>query len=129
MVSYRSLFPSTYSPPLVHTPLKPHICEICNKTFKRPQDLKKHEKIHTEEHHAQHKHSKALTVPDSIYTRSRRESSDDSSRLSSRPKLQLGPLSDGNGIFSCLVPLSSRDLSRPLWRIAYSFPGSHAPAG
>ncbi|KAI0034144.1 hypothetical protein K488DRAFT_37650, partial [Vararia minispora EC-137] len=30
----------------VHTPLKPHACEICKKTFKRPQDLKKHEKIH-----------------------------------------------------------------------------------
>lgn len=51
----------------VHTPLKPHVCEICNKTFKRPQDLKKHEKIHTEEHHAQHKHSKAITVADPAY--------------------------------------------------------------
>ncbi|KIP11794.1 hypothetical protein PHLGIDRAFT_44970, partial [Phlebiopsis gigantea 11061_1 CR5-6] len=30
----------------VHTPLKPHVCEVCNKPFKRPQDLKKHEKIH-----------------------------------------------------------------------------------
>ena len=36
---------------------------MCTKSFKRPQDLKKHEKIHTEEHHAQHKHSKAITVP------------------------------------------------------------------
>jgi hypothetical protein len=44
---------------IVHTPLKPHRCAICKKTFKRPQDLKKHEKIHTEEHHALHKHSKA----------------------------------------------------------------------
>jgi hypothetical protein len=43
----------------VHTPLKPHRCVICKKSFKRPQDLKKHEKIHTEEHHALHKHSKA----------------------------------------------------------------------
>ncbi|KAJ7596788.1 hypothetical protein C8J56DRAFT_850435 [Mycena floridula] len=51
----------------VHTPLKPHICEICKKSFKRPQDLKKHEKIHTEEHHAQHKHSKAITVVDPKY--------------------------------------------------------------
>lgn len=69
----------------MHTPLKPHACEvgtrncchlimmvpslsqICNKSFKRPQDLKKHEKIHTEEHHAQHKHSKAITVVDPEY--------------------------------------------------------------
>ncbi|KAF8807786.1 hypothetical protein BYT27DRAFT_7098821 [Phlegmacium glaucopus] len=51
----------------VHTPLKPHICEICKKSFKRPQDLKKHEKIHTEEHHQQHKHSKAITVVDPLY--------------------------------------------------------------
>ncbi|KAG6832537.1 hypothetical protein H0H92_000166 [Tricholoma furcatifolium] len=48
----------------VHTPLKPHICK---KSFKRPQDLKKHEKIHTEEHHQQHKHSKAITVVDPAY--------------------------------------------------------------
>ncbi|PWN45650.1 hypothetical protein IE81DRAFT_339228 [Ceraceosorus guamensis] len=34
----------------VHTPLKPHTCDICSKTFKRPQDLKKHERIHTEAH-------------------------------------------------------------------------------
>ncbi|KAH8099334.1 hypothetical protein BXZ70DRAFT_1009148 [Cristinia sonorae] len=52
----------------VHTPLKPHVCEICKKPFKRPQDLKKHEKIHTEEHHAQHKHSKAITVADPAYS-------------------------------------------------------------
>src|SRR6267154_2937180 len=41
--------------------------QICKKSFKRPQDLKKHEKIHTEEHHAQHKHSKAVTVNDPAY--------------------------------------------------------------
>ncbi|KAL6307717.1 hypothetical protein BKA93DRAFT_823067 [Sparassis latifolia] len=52
----------------VHTPLKPHVCTICKKPFKRPQDLKKHEKIHTEEHHAQHKHSKAITVVDNTYS-------------------------------------------------------------
>ncbi|KAJ7745398.1 hypothetical protein B0H14DRAFT_459589 [Mycena olivaceomarginata] len=51
----------------VHTPLKPHVCEICKKSFKRPRALKKHEKIHIEEHHAQHKHSKAITVADPAY--------------------------------------------------------------
>ncbi|KAI8338540.1 hypothetical protein BC941DRAFT_469648 [Chlamydoabsidia padenii] len=34
----------------VHVPLKPHRCSFCKKAFKRPQDLKKHEKIHSEEH-------------------------------------------------------------------------------
>ncbi|EPQ29015.1 uncharacterized protein PFL1_03305 [Pseudozyma flocculosa PF-1] len=43
----------------VHTPLKPHSCDICNKTFKRPQDLKKHERIHTEQHQQQRQHKAA----------------------------------------------------------------------
>ncbi|KAI8867716.1 hypothetical protein GQ42DRAFT_112004, partial [Ramicandelaber brevisporus] len=30
----------------IHIPLKPHKCSHCSKRFKRPQDLKKHEKIH-----------------------------------------------------------------------------------
>ncbi|KAI0756324.1 hypothetical protein C8Q80DRAFT_1127939 [Daedaleopsis nitida] len=64
----------------VHTPLKPHVCEICKKPFKRPQDLKKHEKIHTEEHHAQHKHSKAITVADPAYSSRVRGDSVDKSR-------------------------------------------------
>lgn len=33
----------------VHVPLKPHHCNFCEKSFKRPQDLKKHERIHNEE--------------------------------------------------------------------------------
>ncbi|KAI9482521.1 hypothetical protein BDB00DRAFT_857697 [Zychaea mexicana] len=33
----------------VHVPLKPHHCGFCEKSFKRPQDLKKHEKIHNDE--------------------------------------------------------------------------------
>lgn len=73
----------------VHTPLKPHICEICKKSFKRPQDLKKHEKIHTEEHHQQHKHSKAITVVDPAYVSRVRGDSvshlPDSKSLSSKP--------------------------------------------
>lgn len=34
----------------VHVPLKPFKCSSCQKNFKRPQDLKKHLKIHAESH-------------------------------------------------------------------------------
>lgn len=34
----------------VHVPLKPYHCELCPKSFKRPQDLKKHAKTHADSH-------------------------------------------------------------------------------
>ncbi|GBB99433.1 hypothetical protein RclHR1_03520013 [Rhizophagus clarus] len=43
----------------VHVTLKPHICEKCKKAFKRPQDLKKHYKIHSELHQQQLSHMKS----------------------------------------------------------------------
>jgi uncharacterized Zn-finger protein len=33
----------------VHVPLKPHKCDYCGKSFKRPQDLKKHVKTHADD--------------------------------------------------------------------------------
>ncbi|ORY41315.1 hypothetical protein BCR33DRAFT_680951 [Rhizoclosmatium globosum] len=33
-----------------HVPLKPHLCPVCSRGFKRPQDLKKHEKLHEPGH-------------------------------------------------------------------------------
>ncbi|OTB08366.1 hypothetical protein M426DRAFT_19041 [Hypoxylon sp. CI-4A] len=33
----------------VHVPLKPHKCDFCGKSFKRPQDLKKHVKTHADD--------------------------------------------------------------------------------
>lgn len=33
----------------VHVPLKPYKCDLCHKDFKRPQDLKKHVKIHADD--------------------------------------------------------------------------------
>merc|ERR1712000_528194 len=47
----------------VHVPLKPHKCEFCGKSFKRPQDLKKHVKTHADDSvlvrpgHAQDQHN------------------------------------------------------------------------
>ncbi|KAJ1566044.1 hypothetical protein HK405_011052, partial [Cladochytrium tenue] len=32
----------------IHIPLKPHSCPVCARAFKRPQDLKKHEKVHSD---------------------------------------------------------------------------------
>lgn len=34
----------------VHIPFKPFACHVCLKSFKRPQDLKKHSKIHDDMH-------------------------------------------------------------------------------
>ncbi|KAI0275329.1 hypothetical protein BC834DRAFT_1030032 [Gloeopeniophorella convolvens] len=114
----------------VHTPLKPHVCEICKKTFKRPQDLKKHEKIHTEEHHAQHKHSKAVTVPDTAYSRHHRESTDDHARLSSRPKLQPSHFADGSHFGALPTPspeVMHQQTQLPTWETLRS-DGSSAPS-
>nr|GAT48438.1 predicted protein [Mycena chlorophos] len=111
----------------VHTPLKPHVCEICKKSFKRPQDLKKHEKIHTEEHHAQHKHSKAITVADPAYvSRVRGDSSSrptkpvpSKSSSSATPRAQSHSSSASDGSFPNYPSTPSPDFSPP--------PMNHSP--
>jgi hypothetical protein len=97
----------------VHTPLKPHVCEICKKTFKRPQDLKKHEKIHTEEHHAQHKHSKAITVNDPAYV----------SRVRGDPPPHKGALNKSLS----MKPSAARPNTAPLSHAAYPSPDLDHP--
>lgn len=59
----------------VHTPLKPHNCDVCGKTFKRPQDLKKHERIHTEQHQQQRQHKAAQNAAARAYSMSDHASS------------------------------------------------------
>lgn len=54
----------------VHTPLKPHNCDACGKTFKRPQDLKKHERIHTEQHQQQRQQKAAQNAAARAYSMS-----------------------------------------------------------
>ncbi|KAJ8488137.1 hypothetical protein ONZ51_g3731 [Trametes cubensis] len=98
----------------VHTPLKPHVCDICKKPFKRPQDLKKHEKIHTEEHHAQHKHSKAITVSDPAYSQRQVPVA--------RAKSTSAPLSDSSsGADFGVLPTPSPELD-----YAQEAPGAHS---
>ncbi|KAF8914522.1 hypothetical protein CPB85DRAFT_1219073 [Mucidula mucida] len=53
----------------VHTEQKPYCCPTCRKSFKRIQDSRKHEKIHTEEHRVHHTRSKAPRLTDFAYIR------------------------------------------------------------
>ncbi|KAJ2384627.1 hypothetical protein GGI23_006890, partial [Coemansia sp. RSA 2559] len=51
----------------VHVPFKPHRCAHCMKTFKRPQDLKKHEKTHMEEDLEEPSNMQMLSVYNGAY--------------------------------------------------------------
>ncbi|KAJ9051858.1 hypothetical protein DSO57_1000518 [Entomophthora muscae] len=55
----------------VHVSHKPHVCPRCAKTFKRPQDLKKHEKLHMDGQDGHHQESiifQPYSVPSSEFT-------------------------------------------------------------
>lgn len=87
----------------VHTPLKPHPCSVCGKTFKRPQDLKKHERIHTQEHHQLHKLSKATTSNDPDFNARYLSARDEGRRVSNgglpnqrSPAFSLSPSSSAH---------------------------------
>ncbi|KAF9380791.1 hypothetical protein CPC16_010144 [Podila verticillata] len=51
----------------VHVPSKPYSCEVCNKGFKRPQDLKKHEKTHQDYKDNGALEASTLAPPNNLY--------------------------------------------------------------
>ncbi|KAI9483145.1 MAG: hypothetical protein EXX96DRAFT_606204 [Benjaminiella poitrasii] len=98
----------------VHVPLKPHRCQFCSKSFKRPQDLKKHEKIHSEQHisslrsyqRAHHNQQHPLTPPNSIQHSSR----DVSPILSDHHPISppTSTYSDENWMYAGVSPTTAR---------------------
>lgn len=69
--------------------------QFCNKSFKRPQDLKKHEKIHSDQHIAQlrsHRHHHSLTPVS--------QSSRDNSPVLSEGNSSSHPISPPQSIYS-----------------------------
>ncbi|KAG2199565.1 hypothetical protein INT47_012165 [Mucor saturninus] len=85
----------------VHLPLKPHQCTLCSKGFKRPQDLKKHERIHTVEHQASllsnqpgykpvRRRRKATTVNVTVTPHAPKKETSESDLSSYSPSFSLG---------------------------------------
>ncbi|KAG7410181.1 pH-response transcription factor pacC/RIM101 [Fusarium oxysporum f. sp. raphani] len=82
---------------LVHVALKPHKCKFCGKSFKRPQDLKKHAKVQT---------PRSTNFPRSLTLPLQRHA-DDSLRPQSRPDSRPQPPSDMSQLNSSSQPWPS----------------------
>ncbi|TIA89548.1 hypothetical protein E3P99_01994 [Wallemia hederae] len=71
----------------VHVPLKPHKCTECSKQFKRPQDLKKHEKTHINDSTSPPSHKSSLDAQPSRPKEQRSQGMHSSTKESFYPKL------------------------------------------
>ncbi|CEP13848.1 hypothetical protein [Parasitella parasitica] len=106
----------------VHVPLKPHRCQFCSKSFKRPQDLKKHEKIHSEQHisslRCNHRNQQPLTPPNSTHHSSR----DVSPILSNNHPISppASTFSDDNWMYASLSPSTAMSDLPPTHQQHYS---------
>ncbi|KAL0082543.1 hypothetical protein J3Q64DRAFT_1700471 [Phycomyces blakesleeanus] len=107
----------------VHVPLKPHFCNYCSKSFKRPQDLKKHEKIHNEEHisvihtYPQSSHLHPMTPPRQIDMPAY-----EPQRVPISPPQSTYSESKSNGFYSPTQP--AHDLSSDSWAMPSTSPST-----
>ncbi|ORX53546.1 hypothetical protein DM01DRAFT_1046283 [Hesseltinella vesiculosa] len=86
----------------VHVPLKPHHCRYCEKSFKRPQDMKKHEKTHTEEER-QVEHP--LTPPQKSMLDDTQSTYSSTSNLTDRLTPHHAPISPPQSTYSEGIPI------------------------
>ncbi len=112
----------------VHVPLKPHKCDFCGKSFKRPQDLKKHVKTHADDSVLVAGRAPQQEPQGGIHPAYRPHSGnkgmswlvDNDVVCSSSPPLLLPPCSDALLFWTSRPPLQSTDLEANLPSPLYS---------